>query len=184
MDESNVKTKMQGVVSVVAGDIASIRTNRAAPSMIEDMSVLVYGGTQKLTVKELATISSRDPQTLLIDPWDKSIIGEIAKGIIAGNIGLNPIVDGEMIRINIPPMTSEDREKYVKILSVKLEAGKVMIRQIRGDVMHDLKKSFEEKEISEDEKFASEKKVQEITDEFTGKIEEMGKKKEEELLAI
>jgi ribosome recycling factor len=151
---------------------------------VDDLAVLVYGGQQKLKIKELATVTSPDHQSLVIDPWDKSIIGEIRQGILSANIGMNPSIDGQIIRIAFPPMTTEDREKYTKLLGVKLEGGRVMIRQIRQDGMHDIKKSFEDKTISEDEKFAAEKKLQEITDEFVGKINEMGEKKKAELMQI
>jgi ribosome recycling factor len=184
MDESSVRSKMQAVLDLISGDIGSLRTGRATPALVEAIEVSVYGGTQRLKVNELATIGSTDPQTLVIDPWDKSIIGEIRQGILAANIGMSPVIDGEIIRISLPPMTSEDREKYVRLLSTKLENGRVMIRQIRADFMHQIKTKFEEKEISEDENFALEKRLQEITDEFIGKIEEAGEKKKQELLQI
>jgi len=169
---------------LVVSDIASIRTGRATPALVEDLHVAVYGGQQKLKIQELATISAPDIQTLVIEPWDKSIIGEIRQGIVAANIGLNPVIDAEILRISLPPLTSEDREKYVKLLSTKLENGKIMIRQVRGDFMHEIKKAFEVKELSEDEKFGQEKSLQEITDEFIDKIEEDGERKKQELLQI
>ena len=109
---------------------------------------------------------------------------EVPKGIMEANIGMNPSIDGEIIRISMAPLTTEDREKYVKLLSGKLENGKVIMRQIRADEMHEIKKKFEAKEMTEDEKFGNEKKLQEITDEFVGKIEEIGEKKKVELLQI
>ena len=184
MDETQIHSKMQQVLDLIASDVASIRTGRAMPSLIEELGVSVYGGTQKLKIQELATISVPDSQTLILDPWDKSIIGEIRQGILSANIGMNPVIDGQVIRISLPPLTTEDREKYVKLLSTKLENARIMIRQIRGDVMHEIKKRFEEKEISEDEKFAQEKRLQEITDEFIKKIEEIGEKKKNELLSL
>ncbi|OGM61011.1 ribosome recycling factor [Candidatus Woesebacteria bacterium RIFCSPLOWO2_01_FULL_39_10] len=184
MEEDEVKKRMQQVIDLVTSDTASIRTGRATPALIESLRVAVYGGQQKLKILELATITVPDIQTLVIDPWDKSIIGEIRQGMLAANVGLNPSIDGEILRITLPPLTSEDREKFVKLLNTKLENGKVMIRQIRGDGMHDIKESFEVKKISEDEKFLAEKKLQEITDEFVGAIETLGKKKEQELLEL
>ncbi|MFH1971177.1 MAG: ribosome recycling factor [Patescibacteria group bacterium] len=184
MDEASIGTKMQQVVDIVATDAGSIRTGRATPSLVEDIIIDAYGGTQKLKVKELAMITAPDTQTIVLDPWDKSIIGDIRKGITFANIGLNPSIDGEIIRISLPPLTTEDREKYVKLLSTKLENGKVMVRQIRGGAMRDTKESFEKKEISEDEKFDTEKKIQKITDEHVGKIEEIGNMKKQELLQI
>jgi ribosome recycling factor len=184
MDESSVRSKMQFSLNAVASDIAGIRTGRATPALVENIVCPAYGGTQRLKVVELATISAPDPSQIIINPWDKSIIGDIRKGIMEANIGMNPSIDGEIIRITMPPLTTEDREKYVKLLSTKLETGKVVIRQIRADEMHEIKKKFEAKEITEDEKFGSEKRLQEITDEFVGKIEEMGEKKKLELLQI
>jgi len=175
---------MQQILDLVLSDIGSIRTGRATPALVEKLEVAVYGGQQKLKVQELATISASDAQTLVVDPWDKSIIGEIAKGILSANVGMNPSIDGDIIRISFPPLTTEDREKYVKLLSTKLEGAKVMIRQIRGDAMHEIKKEFEAKEITEDEKFSQEKSLQGLTDEMIGKIEEMGERKKEELLQI
>jgi len=175
---------MQSSLDAVASDIAGIRTGRATPSLVENIVCPAYGGTQRLKIMELATISAPDPSQLIINPWDKSIIGDIRKGILEAGIGMNPSIDGEIIRISMPPMTTEDREKYVKLLSGKLENGKVIIRQVRADEMHEIKKKFEAKEITEDEKFGDEKKLQEVTDEFVGKIEEMGEKKKVELLQI
>ena len=184
MDETSVTSKMQTSVDSLVSDISSIRTGRATPSLVENIVVPAYGGTQHLRVMELASITAPDPSMLVISPWDKSIIGDIKKGILESNLGMNPNVDGEIIRIVMPPMTTEDREKYVKLLSIKLEAGRVTIRQIRADVMHEIKKQFEAKEITEDEHFAQEKKLQEFTDSFVKKIEEAGEKKKAELLQI
>jgi ribosome recycling factor len=184
MDESSLRSKMQSSLNTVATDIAGIRTGRATPALVENIVCPAYGGTQKLKVMELATITAPDPTQIVINPWDKSIIGDIKKGIMEANIGMNPSIDGEIIRITMPPLTTEDREKYIKLLSGKLETGKVMIRQVRSDEMHEIKKKFEAKEITEDDKFGQEKKLQEITDEYIGKIEEMGGKKKAELLQI
>lgn len=175
---------MQGVLDLVVNDIGGIRTGRAQPSLVEGLELSLYGGTQKLKLLEVASISVPDPQSLVIDPWDKSITGEISKGILAANIGMTPSIDGELIRISLPPMTTEDREKYVKLLSTKLENGRVMVRQIREGAMHEIKKKFEAKEISEDNKFSQEKRLQELTDEYIEKINSAGEKKKQELLQI
>ncbi len=184
MEESAIRSKMQQVLDLITSDIGSIRTGRATPFLVEGLTVAVYGGTQKLRIVELASIASPDPQTLVIDPWDKSIIGEIRQGILAANVGMNPMIDGEILRISFPPLTTEDREKYVKLLSTKLENGRIMIRQVRAEGMHEIKKKFEAKELSEDEKFGQEKRLQEITDEFIRKIDETGERKKQELLQI
>ncbi len=175
---------MLAVEELVSADVAGLRTGRATSALVEDLRVAVYGGAQRLKVNELGTITTPDTQTVVIDPWDKSIIGEIRKGIEAANIGLNPSIDGEIVRITLPPMTTEDREKYVKLLHTKIENGRIMIRQIRGDSMKDIKDAYESKEVSEDEKFNLEKVLQKITDEFVERLERIGKAKEEEILQI
>ncbi|PIZ49190.1 ribosome recycling factor [Candidatus Woesebacteria bacterium CG_4_10_14_0_2_um_filter_39_14] len=184
MDETSLRSQMQKVLELVLSDIGTLRTGKAMPSLVENIVCPAYGGTQRLKVQELGIITAPDTQSIVIDPWDKSIIGDIRKGILEANIGLNPSIDGEIIRITLPPMTTEDREKYTKLLSGKLESGRIMVRQQRGEAMKDIKRKFEEKEISEDMKFDQEKKVQEITDEFVGKIDEAGEHKKQELLQI
>ncbi len=184
MDENLVSSKFQKVVDNLYSDISGIRTGRATPSLVENIVVPAYGGTQRLRIMEVASISSPDPSQIVISPWDKSIIGDIRKGIMEANINMNPSIDGEIIRIVMLPLTTEDREKFVKLLSQKLEVGRVAIRQIRADIMHDIKKSFEEKTITEDDKREQETKLQTLTDSFISKIEEMGEKKKIELMQI
>ena len=184
MDEVSVKVKFQKVVDLLATEISSIRTGRATPALVENVVVPAYGGTQRLRILELASITAPDPTSIIISPWDKSIIGDIRKGILEANIGMNPSVDGEVLRIVMPPLTTEDREKYIKLLSTKLEGGRVMIRQVRAEEMHEIKKRFEEKALTEDDRHEEEKKLQDLTDEFIRKIEEMGEKKKQELLQI
>lgn len=184
MDEASIRSRMTQILNSLVTDLSSLRTGKASASLVDELAVLVYGGQQKLKIKELAGVSTPDNQTLVIDPWDKSIIGEIRQGILAANIGMNPSIDGQIIRISFPPMTTEDREKYTKLLGAKLESGRVAVRQIRQDGMHEIKKTFEDKTLSEDEKFAAEKKLQEITDEFIEKINTTGDKKKEDLLQI
>ena len=184
MKEDSLKAKMQDVIEIVTSDIASIRTGRVTPGLVEDIIVNAYGGQQKLKINELATISATDNQTLVIEPWDKSIIGEIKQGVLAANVGLNPSIDGELIRISLPPLTTDDREKFVKLLKTKIESGKIMLRQIRGEVIKNIKSMFEEKKLTEDEKFEQEKRVQEVTDKYVDQLEDLQRKKEEELMRV
>lgn len=175
---------MQVAFDAVLSDIGSIRTGSVTTSLVDDIVISAYGGAQRLKVNELATITTPDAQTLVIDPWDKSIIGDIKKGIEAANVGLVPSIDGEIIRIVLPPMTGEDREKFVKLLGTKIENGKVSLRQIRGDAMRDIKEKSEKKEITEDEKFGQEKKLQMITDEFVKKLDDLEIAKKAALLQL
>ncbi len=184
MDTPTIKGRMEGALAALLADMRSIRTGRAASSMVEDIDVPAYGGAQRLKIRELASINVQDPHALVIEPWDKSIIGDIKKGILAANVGINPNIDGDVIRIVVPPMTGEDRERFVKLLGTKVESARVMIRQVRGDEMKDIKRRFEEKQISEDEKMRFEKELQKMVDEYTDKVEELGRAKEQELLQI
>ena len=184
MDESSIRQRMEQVVGLVRQDTGAIRTGRATPALVEDIMVEAYGGTQKLKVVELASITAPDPQTLVINPWDKSIIGEMKQAIDLANIGLSPAIAGELIRINMPPMTAEDRENFIRLLHQKLENGRIMVRQVRHEWMEKIRAGFEQKEIVEDEKFGQEKRLQELTDEYIGMIDELGKAKEEELKTI
>lgn len=184
MNSDDVQLRFQKVLDSVASDISSIRTGRATTALVENIVCPAYGGTQRLRIMELATITVPDVNSVVISPWDKSIIGDIKKGILEANIGLNPNIDGEIIRIIVPPMTTEDREKFVKLLSQKIEVGRVSIRQVRADEMHEIKKRFEAKEITEDDKKDEEKKLQDLTDQFISKIEELGEKKKQDLMQI
>lgn len=184
MDEKEISNKMQLALDALKDDLSGIRTGRATSSLVENVVVLAYGGAQRLKIMELASISVPDAQQIIVEPWDKSIIGEIRKGIEAANIGLNPSIDGDKIRLSVPPMTTEDREKFVKLLSQKMENARIMVRQIRGEGMQDIKKSFEEKALSEDQRELSEKNLQKITDEFIKKIEDIGMIKEQDLRKV
>ena len=184
MNLDEVGQKMQKVLEVLRNDLATVRTGRATPSLVEHLAVSVYGGTQILRMMELATIAALDSQTLLITPYDSSIINEMQKGILSSNIGLTPIVDGHAIRISIPMLSEERRNELIKLMRQKLEGGRIQIRQVRHDAMKEIKKKFNDKEISEDSMGRFEKEIQKATDEFGGEIEMLGKKKEEELLQI
>lgn len=184
MDETNIRQRMQAALEAVRQDAGSIRTGRATSALVENIMIDAYGGQQKLRVMELATITAPDPQSIVISPWDKSIVGDIKKGIEQANVGLTPVIAGEVIRINIPALTTEDRENYIKLLHQKLENGRITIRQARQEGMHAVRDAFEKKEISEDQKVVQEKRLQEITDEYIGKIEEVGETKEKELRSI
>jgi len=184
MDEqallSDLRSKMAKVLEVLRTDLGTVRTGRAAPSLVENIVVSVYGNTTKMRVMEVATVAAQDNQTLLLTPFDNSIIGEIRKGIEDANVGLNPTIDSQFIRISIPPLSEERRKELIHLMRQKLENGKIMVRQVRHEGMDAIKKM----ESSEDTTSRLEKEVQKVTDETTLEIESMGKKKEEELTQI
>lgn len=177
-----IQTKMQKVVEFVRADVATIRTGRATTSLVENIVIGAYGGTAQMRVLELAGISIPDAQTIVVTPYDQSIIGDIRRDIVAANTGLTPILENNLIRITVPPLTTERRQEYVKMLHKKLEDGRVKIRQTRHDKMSELKRAFDAKELIEDDKRRIEEQLQKITDKMMEQIEETGKLKEKELL--
>jgi ribosome recycling factor len=186
MDNNLIDTKLRMVkaIEVLKQDLATLRTGRASASAVENIEVLVYGGAQKLKIIELASITTPDPHLILISPWDQSIIGDIAKGIQVANVGLSPVVDSTTIRIAIPPLSEERRQELVKAMHQKLEAGKVMVRQIRHDLMSEIKRAYDAKEMIEDDQKRLEDELQKLTDEMMGEIESLGRVKEQELMTV
>ncbi len=174
---------MTKVILLLAEELAGLKAGRANPAMIERILVEAY--ETKMPLLELATITMAPPNQLLITPFDQAIIRNIEKALnVDRNLGLSVSVDGPTIRVGVPSLTQERREQFVKILNQKLESAKIMIRQVRHEVMTEIKRSAEAKETNKDERFDQEEELQKITDEFVGKIEEMGKAKEAELLQI
>lgn len=184
MNIEDVKPRMQKTVDVFTLDIAAIRTGRATSSLVENIEVPAYGGTTRMRVLEVGSVVVSDPQTITITPWDGSIIGDVRKGILEANVGLTPVIDGSIIRISVPPLTSERRQEYIKLLHQRMEEAKVSLRQVRHDKMGELKRALEGKEITEDEQERLEKQLQEETDKFVAKVDELGQKKEQELLSV
>ena len=178
---SQTREKMQKILDVLHSDLSTVRTGRAAPSLVENIVISAYSGSARLKVVELATISATDTQTLTVTPFDGSIIGEIQKGIIESGTGLNPVIDGQLIRIAIPLLSEERRQELIKLMRQKLENGKIMVRQARHEAMDEVKK---DESIGEDEVSRLEKEIQKETDDAMNQVDEMGKKKEEELMQI
>lgn len=184
MDLSEIRQKMQKALEHVKADVATIRTGRANPALVENIVINAYGGSTKMKVMEVASITVPEPQMIVLSPYDQSIIGEIRRDIEAANIGVTPQIDNNVVRISFPPLTQERRLEYVKLLHVKLEDGRVKLRNIRHEMMGDLKRSFENGELPEDEKKRLEKELQDVTDKFMHEIEEIGKVKEKELTTV
>src|SRR3989344_7156674 len=171
MDLGEVKIKMQKTVYFVRSDVATIRTGRATSALVENIIIGAYGGTARMKILELATISVPDAQTITITPYDQSIIGDIRRDIEAANVGLTPMIDNNVIRIAVPALTAERRMEYVKMLHVKLEDGRVKVRQVRHEMMGDLKRAFEARESTEDDRHRTEKELQDLTDKMMADIE-------------
>ena len=178
---ANSKQKMQKAIEVMQQDFATVRSGKANPSMVENIMIEAYEGSY-MRVMELATVSAQDAHTLVINPYDKSIMSKIQRGIEDAEIGVSPAAAGEVIRIVLPPLTEERRRDFVKLVNQKSEQGKVMIRQLRHEAMEDIKK--QENSSSEDEVARLEKEVQKLTDEYMAKIDSMRSEKEKELMTI
>ena len=181
--QNSVKQKMQRNLDSLRADFATVRTGKASPSLVENIVIKAYGGTTPLRVMELSTIHVQDAHTLVITPFDHSVIGEIERGIADAQVGLNPIIDGNFIRINLPPLSEERRKEFVKLVNQKAEAGKVLMRQARHDGMEQAKK-LEKEELSEDEVIRVEKDIQKLTDDFISQIDDLSAQKEAELMKV
>ena len=174
--------RMEKAVEALRENLKTIRTGRASPSLVERLPVEYYGALTPLN--QLATISAPEPRLLTIRPWDPNALADIEKAIMKSDLGLTPSNDGKIIRLVIPRLTEERRQELVKVVGKRVEEGKVAIRNIRRDAIEDLREMESEKLISEDEFYRTKDEVQEITDKFVTKIDEIGRDKEKEILEI
>lgn len=174
------RPQFDAIVSFYKSDIASIRTGRATPALVEDVPVSAYG--QVMTIKELASISTPEPRVLVIQPWDKGVLEAITAAIQKSSVGLAPIVDSNLVRMTIPSLTEERRREFIKLLKSKTEDARVKIRKVREDVWATIQRLERDGDIREDDKFSGKEDLQKIVDEYNGKIEELEKKKELELM--
>jgi ribosome recycling factor len=174
--------KMQKPVDALRGDLATIRTGRASPALVERLLVEYYGTPTPLN--QLATTSVPEPRLLAIRPWDPNALADIEKAILKSELGLTPSNDGKVIRLSIPRLTEERRQELVKVVGKRVEEGKIAIRNIRRDAIEDLREMDSEKLISEDEFYRTKDDVQEITDRFVAKMDEIGRDKEREITEI
>ncbi len=163
-------------------EIVTLNVGRATPSIIEDIMVDYYGTPTPL--KQVATISIPDSRNILIQPWDKGQLKEIEKAIISAQSGFNPMNDGVAIRITLPQPTEEGRKDLAKHLHDLLEKAKISLRNIREEIMKEIKRMEKEKEIGEDERFTKQDEIQKIVDEYNKKLEEETEKKEKEIMTV
>ena len=174
-----LKTKLKNIEEFLKMELAVLRIGRATPALVENILVDYYG--VKTPLKQLASISAPEPRLLIIEPWDKNAITVIEKAILASDLGLNPITDKNLIRINIPPLTEERRNSLIKIIGVKLEETKIKCRAARDEATKETAELFNAKKITEDEKFKTKEKIQELIDETNKNLENMVKLKEKEI---
>lgn len=173
---------MKGAITVLEDLLATIRTGRASPSIVEKLPIEYYGMATPLM--QLASISIPEPRQLLIKPFDASSIKGIERAILASDLGLTPNNDGKVIRLNLPPLTEERRHDLVKVVRAHLEESRISIRNIRRDVIKDMKEYEKEKLISEDDLKTGEEDLQKLTDRYIETIDMVGAKKEREILEV
>ncbi|MEP7166655.1 MAG: ribosome recycling factor [Candidatus Woesebacteria bacterium] len=176
---SPMKTDGQKLLDVFASDLSTIRTGRARPSLVENLEVEAYGGKMKLL--ELASISAPDTSSIVIKPWDKSVIKDIEKAITISDLHIQPVVDGEQIRLSIPALTGERRQELIKLVGQKKNAALEMLRDIRIKYKKQIDNQKGQPGISEDAIKKDLEDMQKVTEEYTTKIEDMEKTKEKEL---
>ncbi len=178
----NIEEKMQKTTEGLTQELAAIRTGRATPALIEHVKV-EYAGVPT-ALNQVAGISAPEARLLVIQPWDKSSIRNIEKAILTSDLGLNPISDGNMIRINIPPLSEERRQELVKVVRKRVEERKIAIRNLRRETMDELKELEKNKDMSQDEHKRGLNQLQKLTDSFIASTEQMGRDKETELLQV
>ncbi len=176
------KKRLDKTLEVVAEELKLIRTGRAKPSMLEHIRVEAYG--QQMQLNELATVSAPDSQLLIVSPWDKSILGHIEKAIRISNLNLNPVVDGDIIRIVVPQLTQERREEMVKLVKQKHESGKNMLRDSRTRMKKELDEKEDDAGVSEDDIKSWMEEMQKLFEQYQQKLEVMIETKEKELMEL
>jgi ribosome recycling factor len=174
--------KMEKAIQVLKKDLAALRAGRATPALLEKVVVEYYGS--EMPVNQLANISTPDPRTLVIQPWDKSALAEIERAIMKSDLGLTPSNDGNVIRINLPALTQERRAELVKVVKKTGEEAKVAIRNIRRDANDDIKKLEKNGDISEDESRRGQDEIQKLTDRFIQEADKIVAAKEKEIMEI
>lgn len=182
MELNEVEQRMQKTISVFEENLSEIRAGRANPAILNKISVEYYG--VPTPINQVAGISVPEARTIVIQPWDASVLKAIEKAILASDIGLNPNNDGKVIRLNFPELTEERRKELVKDIKKIAEEARVSVRSIRRDGMDTVKDELKKSEITEDEKASLEEKIQKLTDKYVAEVDSILEKKEKEIMSI
>ena len=180
--QKDLETRMQQAIDVLTREFAGVRTGRANAALLDSVRVEAYGNMTP--INQLASVSVPDPRTIVIQPWDASQIKEIEKGLVKSDIGITPSNDGKVIRLTMPALTEERRKQLAKAVGKLAEDARVSVRNVRREANDKLKALAKEKKISEDEERRGHDQIQKATDRFTARIEELTKKKEQEVLTV
>ncbi|MBI4596780.1 MAG: ribosome recycling factor [Candidatus Omnitrophica bacterium] len=177
-----IEDKMKKALATLTREFSEIRGGRATPALVEHITVEYYGTPTPL--KQLAAITAPEPSLLVIQPWDAKAVQDIEKAILKASLGINPVVEGKLVRLPIPPLTGERREELTKVVHRMAEEGRVNIRTIRRDANETVKKLKTDKQISEDESFKAQDHVQKLTDKYIASLDQLVKSKEQELHSV
>ena len=178
----NIEEKMRTSIEALKRELATIRTGHATPALIEHIKVEYAGAL--LPLNQIAGISAPEARLLVIQPWDSSNIHSIDKAILKSDLGLNPINDGSVIRLNVPPLSEERRQELIKVVRRRIEEGRIAIRNLRREAMDELKRLEKNKDISQDEHKRALDQLQKLTDSFIADAEQIGQAKEVELAEV
>lgn len=184
MDLTQFKSNLQQTVQALKEELKGIRTGRANPAMVEELSVETYGGSMTMRLRELATITTDGATALLIAPFDPSTIQDIEKAILKSPLGVSPQTQGARITVRIPPMSQEQRDKYVKLVGQMVEEKRSVVRNHRDDIRKKIKDEFEKKTLTEDDKYRIEKEIDSLTQKANESIAEVKSLKDSELQEV
>ena len=179
-DKADIERRMKGAVDSLKGDLGGLRTGRANTTLLDPVVVEVYGSMMPLN--QVATVSAPEPRMLSVQVWDRANVTAVEKGIAHANLGLNPMIDGQTLRLPMPDLTEERRKELAKLAGKYAENAKIAIRNVRRDANEALKEDEKKKEISEDERKRGEDEVQKLTDRFVTEADAVAAQKEKEIL--
>ncbi len=180
--KKDAATRMKKSVESLRSELTKLRTGRAHTSLLDHITVEYYGS--QVPLNQVANVNVADPRTLSVTPWEKQMVPVVEKAIANSDLGLNPVTAGNVIRVPLPPLTEERRKDMIRIVRQEGEGARVAIRNIRRDVISDLKALLKEKEITEDEERRAEEEIQKITDKYIAEVDELLKAKEKDLMEI
>ena len=179
-DKADLERRMKGAVEALRHDLGGLRTGRANTTLLDPVVVTVYGS--QMPLNQVATVSAPEPRMLTVQVWDKTNVGPVEKAIRSAGLGLNPINDGNTLRLPIPDLTEERRKELAKLAQTYAEKARVAIRNVRRDGIDNLKADESKKEISEDDRKRGETEVQKLTDEQIKSLDELASQKEQEIM--
>lgn len=182
IDLNEIKRRMEGAITAFQKDLGGLRTGRASAALLEPVMVDAYG--QKMPINQVANVSAPEPKLINVQIWDKSMVGPVDKAVREAGLGLNPVVDGQSLRIPLPDLNEERRRELVKVAKDYAENAKVAIRHVRRDAMDTLKKAEKDKEIGQDEARASSDKVEKLTGDMVSEVDSVLATKESEIMQV